>query len=254
MKHIKQSVFLAVLLSLSAIISSYIAAEDPKELVQQAIDLMNGRSSESEATMTITRPKWTRSISMKNWSLGNDYNMILITAPAQDKGQSFLKRGKEMWNWIPSISRIVRIPPSMMGQSWMGSDFTNNDVVKRTTLVDDYTQSILGSEFIDAYDTYKIQLIPKAKAAVIWGKVILWVAKKEHFLLKAEYYDEKGKLINLETQTDIKHFGDRDLPSKFTIVPVNEKGKKTVLEFSKITFNVKLDESFFSQQNMKNLR
>ncbi len=232
---------------------SYSQDTNPKQIVLNSVNLMNGKSNQSEATMTIVRPKWTRSISMKTWSMGNDYSMILITEPAQDKGQVFLKRINEMWNWLPSISRIIRIPPSMMGQSWMGSDFTNNDVVKRNSLVNDYDQTMIGSDTIENYDTYKIQLIPKPDAAVIWGKVILHIAKKEYYLLKAEYYDENGKLINLETQTDIKQFGDRKLPSKLTIAPVNEKGKKTTLEFKTMNFNVNIKEDFFSQQNMKSV-
>lgn len=234
--------------------SAAVAQQDPAQVVQAAINLMNGKSSRSDATMSIVRPRWTRTISMKTWSLGNDYSMILITEPAQDKGQSFLKRVNEMWNWLPSVSRIIRIPPSMMGQSWMGSDFTNNDLVKRNSLVNDYNHKLLGSETIEGYDTWKIQLIPKEDAAVIWGKVILWIAKKEHFLLKGEYYDEDGALVNLETQTNIKHFTDRDLPSKLTIVPVKEKGRKTVLEFSTMEFNVDISKDFFSQQQMKSLR
>lgn len=227
--------------------------ENPKQIVQHAVNLMNGKSSQSEATMTIIRPKWTRKISMKTWSLGNDYSMILITAPAQDNGQTFLKRDNEMWNWLPNISRIIRIPPSMMGQSWMGSDFTNNDVVKRNSLINDYEHKLLGTETIENYETYKIQLLPKENAPVIWGKVILYIAKKEYFLLKGEYYDEDGILVNLETQTNIRHFGDRDLPATLTIVPVKEKGKKTILEFQQMNFNVELSEEFFSQQNMKTL-
>lgn len=232
---------------------SYSQDPNPRQVVLNAVNLMNGRSNQSEATMTITRPKWTRSISMKTWSMGNDYSMIFITEPAQDKGQVFLKRLTEMWNWLPSIGRIIRIPPSMMGQSWMGSDFTNNDLVKRNSLVNDYDQKFLGSDIVENYDTYKIQLVPKPNAAVIWGKVILNIAKKEYFLLKAEYYDEDGKLINLETQTDIKKFGDRNLPSRLIIVPVNEKGKKTTLVFKNIKFNINIKEDFFSQQNMKSI-
>ncbi len=234
--------------------TAYAQQADPKQIVQNAINLMNGKSGRSDATMTIVRPKWTRTISMKTWSVGNDYNMILVTAPAQDKGQSFLKRKNEMWNWLPSVSRIIRIPPSMMGQSWMGSDFTNNDLVKRNSLVTDYTHQLAGEEVIGGYKTIKIVLTPKEDAAVIWGKVVLWIAAKEYFLLKAEYYDEDGGLVNRETQTDVRHFTDRDLPSKLTVVPVKEKGKKTVLQFDKIEFNVGLDESFFSQQHMKSLR
>ena len=227
---------------------------DPTEIVRKANELMTGRSSESVATMTIARPSWTRNVSMKTWSLGNDYYMILITAPAQDKGQVFLKRHNEMWNWMPSISRIIRIPPSMMGQNWMGSDFTNNDLVKANSIVDDYTHTLLGSETVSGYDCYKIQLKPKPDAAVVWDKIIAWIAKDKYFMLKAEYYNEDGELVNREVQSDIRHFDDRDLPSKLVMTPVKEKGKQTIFQFQKIAFNVSLKEDFFSQQNMKNLR
>ncbi len=252
----RQSIRYLALLTTALFFAGNVQAQGvpAKQIVQDAINMMNGKTSRSTATMSVVRPKWTRTISMKTWSLGNDYNMILITAPASDKGQTFLKRENEMWNWIPAISRIVRIPPSMMGQSWMGSDFTNNDLVKRNSLVNDYDQSLAGTETIEGYECYKINMVPKKDAAVIWGRVVLYIAKKEHFMLKAEYYDENGKLVNLETQTNIRHFTDRDLPSKLTIVPVKEKGKKTVLEFETIEFNIPMNKNFFSQQNMKSIR
>jgi outer membrane lipoprotein-sorting protein len=226
---------------------------DATEIVRRANDLMMGKSSESVATMTVVRPSWSRKVSMKTWSLGNDYYMILITAPVQDKGQVFLKRFSEMWNWMPSISRIIRIPPSMMGQNWMGSDFTNNDLVKENSIVDDYTHKYLGNETVEGYDCYKIELIPKPNAAVVWDKIIAWIAKDKYFLLKAEYYNEDGELVNRETQSDIRHFDDRDLPSKLIMTPVKEKGKQTILEFQQISFNISLKPDFFSQQNMKNI-
>ena len=228
-------------------------AQDATDIVRKANNLMNGKTSESIATMTIQRPTWSRTVSMKTWSLGDDYYMILITAPAQDKGQVFLKRHNEMWNWMPTISRIIRIPPSMMGQNWMGSDFTNNDLVKENSIVDDYTHKLLGSDTVEGYDCYKIQLIPKPNAAVVWDKIILWIAKTKYFMLKAEYYDEDGKLVNRQISSDIKHFGDRDLPAKMEMIPVYEKGKKTILLFEQMTFDKPLNESFFSQQNMKSL-
>lgn len=248
----KQLLFLS-LLSLFSFRPVY-QQTDPKEIVKKANDLMNGRSSESIATMTIVRPTWTRKVSLKSWSLGNDYYMILITAPPQDKGQVFLKRHTEMWNWMPSISRIIRIPPSMMGQNWMGSDFTNNDLVKANSIVDDYTHTLLGSEKIEGYDCYKIQLTPKPDAAVVWDKIITWIAKDKYFMLKADFYNEDGELVNEETQSDIKHFDDRDLPSKLVMTPVKEKGKQTILQFQQLSFNMPLKQDFFSQQNMKNIR
>lgn len=230
-----------------------IPQQDATEIVRKANDLMMGRSSQSTATMTVTRPSWSRKVEMKTWSLGNDYYMVQITAPAQDKGQVFLKRFNEMWNWMPGISRIIKIPPSMMGQNWMGSDFTNNDLVKANSIVNDYNHKILGSETIEGYDCYKIELTPKEDAAVVWDKIITWIAKDKYFMLKSEFYNEDGELVNRETQSDIKHFDDRDLPAKLVMTPVKEKGKQTIFEFQKLDFNVSLKPEFFSQQNMKNI-
>ena len=224
------------------------------EIVRKANDLMMGRSSQSIATMTVIRPSWTRTVSMKTWSLGNDYYMVQITAPAQDKGQVFLKRFNEMWNWMPNISRTIRLPPSMMGQNWMGSDFTNNDLVKANSIVEDYTHTLLGHETLEGYDCYKIQLKPKPSAAVVWDKIIVWIAKDKYFQLKAEFYDEDGDLVNREVQSEVRRFGDRDLPSKMVMTPVRESGKQTTLTFDQMSFNMKLDPGFFSQQNMKKVR
>lgn len=252
MKKICASLLTSLILALSYY--SYGQQVNATEIVRKANELMTGRSSQSVGSMKIIRPSWTRSVGMKMWSLGNDYYMILITAPAQDKGQVFLKRHNEMWNWMPGISRIIRIPPSMMGQNWMGSDFTNNDLVKANSIVDDYTHKLLGNETIEGYDCYKIQLNPKPGAAVVWDKIIAWIAKDKYFMLKAEYYNEDGELVNREIQSDIRHFDDRDLPSKLVMTPVNDKGKQTVMEFQQLKFNMPLKEDFFSQQNMKKLR
>ncbi len=247
----KNHPFLVIML---LFLCNFSRAQDATDIVRKANDLMNGKTSESIATMTIQRPGWSRAVSLKTWSLGEDYYMILITGPAQDKGQVFLKRNNEMWNWMPAISRIIRIPPSMMGQDWMGSDFTNNDLVKENSMVDDYTHKLLGMEMTEGYDCYKIQLTPKPNAAVVWDKIIVWISLKKDFLLQAEYYDEDGKLVNREILSDIQHFGDRDIPAKLEMVPLNQKGKKTILQFEQMTFNKPLSESFFSQQNMKSLR
>ena len=191
---------------------------------------------------------------MKNWTLGNDYSMIYITAPAKEKGQVFLKRQNEMWNWVPSIERMIKIPPSMMMQSWMGSDFTNDDLVKESSLVKDYSHKLVGEETIDGYDCYKAELIPHHDAPVVWGKILMWVSKEDYYWLKAEYYDEDNKLVNTEILSDIQQMDDRKMPTRLEMIPADEKGNKTILIFKDIKFNVNLDESFFSQQNMKRIR
>lgn len=225
-----------------------------EEIVRKADEKFRGTSSIGELTMIIERPSWSRTVSMKNWTLGNDYSLIYITAPAKEKGQVFLKRDKEMWNWVPNIERMIKIPPSMMMQSWMGSDFTNDDLVRESSMADDYSQKLLGYEEIEGYNCYKIELIPHDDAPVVWGKVIMWVSKDDLYWLKAEFYDEDGNLVNTEILSDVKQMDDRVMPTRLEMIPADEEGNKTVLIFDKIDFDVKIDESFFSQQNMKRIR
>ena len=246
---------LLALFLLSLLTNSAFSQEiDVKELVREADEKIRGNSSSGIFTMTIERPGWSRSISMKNWSLGNEYSLIYITAPAKEKGQVFLKRKNEMWNWIPSIERMVKIPPSMMMQSWMGSDFTNDDLVKESSLVKDYTHLLLGEEKVQGYDCYKIELIPTEDAPVVWGKINMWISKKDKLWLKAEYYDEDGFLVNYETLSDIKKMDDRIIPCRMEMIPAEKEGHKTILVFDEIDFEVPLKENFFSIQNMKRVK
>ncbi|HOW26492.1 MAG TPA: outer membrane lipoprotein-sorting protein [Bacteroidales bacterium] len=228
----------------------------PTEIVKRAQDKVNGSSSQGTMKMSIVRPGWSREVTMKAWSLGNDFSMIYITSPAKDAGQVFLKRHNDMWNWMPSINRMIKIPPSMMGQSWMGSDFTNDDLVKMNSMVDDYEHHITGNEVIDGYDCYIIELIPKQEAAVVWGKILVWISKKEYYELKSEYYDEDQVLTNSMTASDIKLMGDRMLPSKMVMIPrdTEKEGHETRLEMIDTRFNIQITEEFFSQQNMKTVR
>ena len=225
-----------------------------REIIKKADDKGRGQTSQGIMTMTIVRPDWTRSITMKSWSKGTQYSLIYITAPAKEKGQVFLKRQNDMWNWVPSIERIIKIPPSMMMQSWMGSDFTNDDLVKESSIVVDYNQKLLGKEKVRDLECYKIQLIPLPEAAVTWGKVITWITVDGFNQWEAEYFDEDSSLVNVMNSYDIKRMGDRDIPSKMEITPVNKKGEKTVLEIISMIFNKPISDNFFSQQNMKSIR
>ncbi len=235
-------------------IASAVNAQDIKEIIRQADEKFRGSSSQGEMTMIIERPSWSRTVSMKNWTLGNDYSLIYITAPAKEKGQVFLKRKKDMWNWVPNIERMIKIPPSMMMQSWMGSDFTNDDLVRESSLVKDYTHKLIGEEIIDGFECYKAELIPFDDAPVVWGKVMMWISKKELHWLKAEFYDEDGFLVNTEILTDVKKMDDRVMPTRMEMIPADEDGHKTIMIFKNTRFNVNLKESFFSQQNMKRIR
>ena len=229
-------------------------AQNVDEIVKKADEKMRGNSSEGEFTMIIERPTWSREISMKNWTLGNDYSLVYITAPAKEKGQVFLKRQKEMWNWVPNIERMIKIPPSMMMQSWMGSDFTNDDLVRESSLTKDYKKKLLGEEIIGGYNCYKVELIPHDDAPVVWGSIIMWVSKKDYHWLKAEYYDEDGQLVNTEIMSEVKMMDNREMPTRMEMIPADKPGQKTVMIFEKMKFDIKIDESFFSQQNMKKVK
>jgi outer membrane lipoprotein-sorting protein len=225
-----------------------------KGIVKLAHEKANGNTSQGMMKMTIVRPDWSREVTMKSWSKGTEYYLIYITEPAKDKGQVFMKRGQDMWNWMPSINRMIKLPPSMMGQSWMGSDFTNDDLVRMNSIIDDFSHTITGSDNADGYDCHVIELIPKPEAAVVWGKIILWISKVDYYELRGEYYDEDGVIVNTMESSDIKFMGDRMLPAKMVMIPVDKPGNRTILESVDIIFNKSIDDDFFSQQNMKNVR
>ena len=243
--------FLSVLILIASL---EINAQDAKEIIRKMDENVQGKSNISELTMKIVRPKWTREVGIKGWSLGTEYSLILITSPARDKGTAFLKRGNEMWNWQPSIDRSIKLPPSMMMQSWMGSDFTNDDLVKQSSIVEDYDHKILKDTTINGYDCHKIEMIPKENAPVVWGKIITYVSKKEYLQLLVNFYDEDEFLINTMVMSDIRQIGGRLIPARMEMIPAENPDQKTVIEYKNITFDVNLDPKFFSLQNMKTIR
>jgi outer membrane lipoprotein-sorting protein len=245
---------LITIILIAATLPSWSQNPDPKEIVRKSDELLRGRSNYAEIKMTIHRPKWERNLKMKSWAKGSDFALVYITEPVKEKGQVFLKREGEMWNWLPSISRTIKIPPSMMMQSWMGSDMTNDDMVNESSIVNDYDHKILGEEVLEGYSCYKIEMIPHEDAPVVWGKIITWISTEKFFSLRNEYYDEDDYLVNVETLTNIKDVGDRTIPTKFTITPIEKKDHYTVMEFENIRFNDPIEDGFFSQQNMKRVR
>lgn len=243
--------FLAGLFFLSA---SQAQTVDATEIIRKADAKLKGLTNKAEMKMTIIRPTWTREMTMKSWGKGDDYALALVTAPERDKGTAFLKRGKEVWNWQPTIDRVIKMPPSMMSQSWLGSDFKNDDLVQQTSIVLDFSHKLLGSETIDGKPCYKIELIPHEDAAVVWGKIISWIDKKDYLELKVEFYDEEGYLVNTMLGKNVKNLGGKLLPSRMEVIPADEPGNKTILEYLWIEFDKPIDDSFFSVQNMKKVK
>ncbi|HRI60191.1 MAG TPA: outer membrane lipoprotein-sorting protein [Saprospiraceae bacterium] len=228
--------------------------EDATAIVRKADERMRGKTSIADMTITTVRPKWTRSMDIKAWTKGADLALILVKSPAKDKGTAFLKRKKEVWNWLPTLERTIKLPPSMMSQSWMGTDFTNDDLVKESSMVEDYEQKLLGSEQQGDRDCYKIELVPKPDAAVVWGKIIVWIDKKDYIELRTEFYDENGALSQTMIGHDLKMLGGKLLPSRMEMTPVGKPGQKTEIVYKSLLFDTPLEDSFFTTENMTKVK
>jgi len=253
----KKLFLLGLILAISTVKLSQVAAQSmtATEIVKKTDDKFKGeQSGYSVMTMTIIRPSWQRTVEFKSWSKDDEYALTLITAPAREKGQTFLKRGTEMWNWNPSINRLIKLPPSMMSQGWMGSDFTNDDILRESSVVNDYNHSIEGTETVNGRECWKIKLLAKEDADVLWGHQVWWIDKKEYITLKAELFDEDGLLVRSEKASDLKIMDGRFIPSLLELVPSDSEGNKTIVRIIEMKFNITIDESFFSQQNMKTIR
>jgi outer membrane lipoprotein-sorting protein len=248
------TVRMIILVAIAMLMAGEAAAQDAREIIRRMEDRMRGESSQVEMTMTIERPRFTREVSMKAWALGERYSLILITAPARDQGTVFLKRRNEIWNFVPSIDRTIKMPPSMMAQSWMGSDFSNDDLVRESSTIDDFTHRVLRTETYQGREAHVIELIPKPEAAVVWGKVLVWVSTGDYIQLRVENYDQGGKLANTLTFDQIRQMGGRTVPTRMTMVPADRPNQRTILTYQSMQFNVALNESFFTQQNMRRVR
>ncbi len=229
-------------------------AQSAAEIIERMEAVMRGDSQYAEMTMRIVRPRYEREVSMRSWLKGRDHSLILVTAPARDEGTAFLMRGNDIWNYDPRIERTTRLPSSMMAQSWMGSDFTNDDLVRDSDLVEDFEHEILRIEAYGDFDAYVIEMIPKPDTPIVWGKVKLWIAVDDYMQLRIENFDQRDRLVNTMELDQIEQFGDRRVPTRISVIPADKDDERTVLTYQQIEFDIDIDESFFSRANMQRLR
>lgn len=242
------------LLLLMPFVWSFSTQETALEIVKKSEDKLRGNSNQVEMEINIVRPTWKRTMVAKSWSKGTKNSLILITSPARDKGTVFLKRDKEIWNYVPTIERTIKLPPSMMMQSWMGTDFKNDDLVRESSMVNDYIHTLLGSEVVSNTDCHKVEFMPKPDAPVVWGKIIVWISKDEYLQMRAEFFDEENELIQVMEGFDVMEFDGRKLPSRLKMTPLEEEGHYTEMVYHSMKFNIDIDDSFFTTQNMKRVR
>ncbi len=225
-----------------------------QEIVKRSDDLMRGDTQEGKYVMMIFTPNWERRLELYVYSKGRDKIFIRILSPAKEKDTATLRVGNEMWNYLPQVERTIKIPPSMMLQPWMGSDFANDDLVKESSVVNDYTHEIIEEKTIDGEPVYCVKLTPKPDAAVVWDKRIMWIRKNDFIPVRDEFYGKNDKLIKVLTYSKIKKISDRLIPTRWEMVPERKKGRRTIIEVHEsVVYNGSIEETVFSLQNLKNI-
>ena len=205
-------------------------------------------------SMTVKTRRYERTMTMEAWSRGKDYSLVLIREPVKDRGIATLKVKDNIWNYLPKINRVTKVPSSMMSGSWMGSHFTNDDLVKESTFEDDYNSSITFEGERDGKQIYEMTALPKPDAAVVWGKVVMLIGQQTLAPFKAFYYDEDGVLIRTLTFDQPREIDGRSVPMRMSLQPEDKPEESTVIVYHSIEFGVPLEESFFSLQSLKQRR
>ena len=221
------------------------------EIIRRSDDLLRGENSYCKMTMTITRPKWQRTVTMEAWTGGTENVFIRILAPKKEKGVAFLKKGREAWQYIPAIDSIMKLSPSMMLQSWMGSDFTNDDVVRADSIVMDYTHWILSEPEEEGVEYWLVEAIPKPDAAVVWGKIVFKIRKSNFVPERVDFFDEDGEIVKYYETSSIKKIEGREIATAFVMYDVLEEGHKTSITYEHMTFKPEMKSGTFSQKNLR---
>lgn len=225
-------------------------AFDIKALIKDIDELYRSTASQGRMEMAIKTPDWSRTIEMAIWTKGDKYTFIRIAKPRKEKGVSFLKRDKNIWNFFPKINKVIKVPPSMMMASWMGSDFTNDDLVKDSTLIDDYTVK----NHRETAEQLTFALVPSRSAVSLWGKIVITIDKKSRLPTSQVFYDERGEKIRTMTFKDVGQLGKRKLPKTLELIPHTKKGYSTIIRYLDMSFDAKIDDSVFTLQNLQSRR
>lgn len=227
--------------------------QDIQALVQAAVEYYRGTASIAIVAMTIHRPGWERTMTMKAWTKGQKNSLFTIIAPPKDKGNGTLKRGLEMWTYNPKVNRVIKLPPSMMSQSWMGSDFSNNDLAKSDSFVEDYTHTLSSMETHDGKKVYVTKSIPKPEAPVIWGMQKLKI-REDFILLSQEFYDEDFELVKAMTGSQIQMLGGKLFPKVWKMQKADVTDEYTLLVYKELTFKEDLPDRLFTLSSLKSSR
>lgn len=221
--------------------------ERAQEIIQHVEDLYRGTSSRARTTMTVETPQYQRTLTMDSVTMGAEKILIRILEPKKDRGITTLKQDAEMWNFFPKINKVIKVPPSMMMASWMGSDFTNDDIVRDTDLIKEYDFTLTETE-----STYEIGLTPKQQTVTVWGRIDYVIDKEKLLPITQTYYDESGEKIRVMSFSKVRVFGNRSVPSVLEMAPLNKPGYRTVITFEELELDAEdVDSNLFTLRNLK---
>jgi len=226
-------------------------AQDATEIVRAAIDYWRDTTSYTEAEMTVHRPDWSRSMSLRAWTKGQTQSLVRFTSPAKDAGNASLRDGRNMWSFSPKVNKVIKIPPSMMTQSWMGSDFSYNDLTKGDDIVKLYTHRLLNSIQQDGHTHFEVEAIPFEDAAVVWGKEVLTI-RDDHIMLRHRFFDQEGRLIKELTAREIGQLGGKLIAKRIRMEKVEEANTWTEMAHQAAQFRIEFPESTFTLANLSN--
>jgi hypothetical protein len=235
--------------------ASAAAAQTPSadDLVRRAVDYWRGNSSYMRVEMTVHRPAWERGLAMTAWTRGRQDALIRFTAPAKDAGNATLKVGPSMWIFTPKLNQVIKLPASMMAQSWMGSDFSYNDLAKSDQIVDDYTHTLIGTRQANGHTEYTIESIPKPGAPVVWGKQQMRI-RDDYVLLEESFFDQDMQVVKRLEATRIGPLGGRPYPVVMRMTNFGEDGHWTELDYKEGVFDLELPNYLFTLSNLRNPR
>ena len=228
-------------------------AQDAAEIVRASIDNWRGKSSYGEMTMIIHRPSWERTMSMRAWTQGSKKTLVRVTAPKKDAGNGTLMVDNNMWSYAPKVNRVIKVPSSMMGQSWMGSDFSNKDVSRADNIVDEYDHTLLGKEEHEGHTVFVIESIPHEEAAVVWGKEILRI-RDDDVLVSQEFYDQDGVLAKVLESLEVGEMGGRTIAIRQRMAKTDTEDEWTEFRIDGVEFDIQISDNVFTRSNLQNPR
>lgn len=249
----RKTIVFGLVLSMILLKSPLAHSDDARSLVENSFNYMRGRASIATVVMTVHRPDWERKMTIKAWTRGQKDSLFYIDAPAKDHGNGTLKKGREMWMYNPKISRVIKVPPSMMSQSWMGSDFSNNDLAKSDSLLTDYTHSIVGTEAKKKKKVYLIKSMPKPNAPVVWGMQKQKV-REDLIWLSQIFFDEDLNPVKAITMLEIQMLGGKLYPKTWRVHKSGQATKYTQLTYKRLTFKNSLPDSLFTLSSLQKAR